>query len=164
MDKQIVANLDPVFEAADEGYVRGRNDFAGKAGHFGQLGAGIGHGIQRIGQEHLAAAKAQEVAHYLFLFERTKEHLLVVAHQNPHGPLLLPRTGQADYASAVGSSIDQVTQQDYCGLGCSPRGIIRVNSIHKCRKQVCATMDVANRIDTLPDRNCGKGGLRGCLE
>jgi hypothetical protein len=116
VDEVIVPDRHLVFEAGDEIEIGLRDRRLGQFHDPLNLGASIVGRIDRIGQQRFAPAKAQERAHHAGLAQGGEEHLLMIAHQDPHPAALLPVTGEAQHARAVWPAIDQVTQENHRGL------------------------------------------------
>jgi hypothetical protein len=139
--------------AADESDVLVRNRRLHQLLRFGDGRGGIGCRVDRIGQQRLAPAMAQELAQDFRVLERAEEHFLVVAHQHPQGAALLPFPRAAQHAGAVGSAIDQVAKQNNQACRRAARRIVGFDSFGQRGEEVCTAMHVTHRIDPLARRN-----------
>jgi hypothetical protein len=121
----------------------------------------IGFGLDRIAQQRFAPAVAQEVAQHTFVGEGGEEHFLVIAREEPDAPTCAPAAGGGDDPGAVGTAVDQIAQENDGRFGRPPLGIVGIDLLDHRRKQVEASVNVADGIDPLACRNGGR--RQGCL-
>jgi hypothetical protein len=128
--------------------------------HLLEGGVGIGLFVNVEAEHRLAPAIAQEMTQHVDLFQRLEKHLLMIAQKDAHRPPAAPARGHFQHTPAVGSTVDQIAQQDDGGLGggggvADP--VVVLDRLDQLCEQVGSAMDVAHRIDPLARRNGGAG-------
>lgn len=149
MDEKIIAYRDDILETADEFEVGLGHGAAHQPLRF--LGVGISERlrVERIGQQRVAPAEAQEMRQEIEPGEAVQEHFLVIAGDDAQLAAPLQGACGGDHARAVRSAIHQVSQQDDGSVGAAPRRIVALDRRDQSLEQVQAAVDVADRIDAL---------------
>jgi len=113
MDEQVIAKRDAIFHRFDESQHVGRHGVAQHFLRFFHGRSGESGRIDAEAEDRFLAAVAQEMAQHFQIIAPAQEHFLVIATQDAHGALLLPRTGRAQDAGTVRPPINQIAQQDH---------------------------------------------------
>lgn len=109
--------------------------------------------VNAVAEEGLPPAMTDEVAEGLDVGEAAEEHLLVVAGQDPYRTATLQIARELDDAPAVVTAVHEIAQQHDQRFRWRPGSVVGFDRGHERFEQVEPSVNVADRIDSLPVGN-----------